>query len=411
MLLGSFFLAFVEIIPLTQLENKSKRDDECTENTIALSAPFAKLHLQELSLKVSNLEKIAEHSSSLGIQWHKKDNNHDHQNYGNQIWSGFLFTRQENNDKNIHDKKEPQQQSTDPPILYLPSEDPLRLHPIPCRAVGYVQRQGPLYPTSETTSDAIVSEGTLVRILPPIQQTNPSYYYPFIARQHALLQLLGEMQTSPITKEMEEELIHNHNPETIRELTLRMSLQLAEPVHIGTTGDAFSLKHKHQRQRQAMAKSLQNYCAKQLPKTQRQSPSRISPPNNTPLQGRQQQLPTIMRDGALLVHSPNHGSGKTELVKMIAQRRLQCNSVHVVQPGPLLAKYGSHADTALECMLHAITMSAAAKGTDCGSICIILDHLDAMMPPKLSGKLATGDAAAPVLNAVGKKNLTATASH
>jgi hypothetical protein len=108
---------------------------------------------------------------------------------------------------------------------------------------------------------------------------------------------------------------------------------------------------------------------------------------------------SLLSEGALVVHSPHHGAGKTLLVKTIAQRNLQCDSIHVIRPGALLAKYGVNTDSALETMLHSICMSAACRGQ---SICIILDHLDAMVPPKFSGRHGAGDATVPVLNAVGK---------
>jgi len=69
----------------------------------------------------------------------------------------------------------------------------------------------------------------------------------------------------------------------------------------------------------------------------------------------------------------------------------------LVNPSAALAKYGIHADAALESQLHAILVSAACRRQN---ICIILDQIDTMMPPRLSGKSAVGDSTIPVLNAM-----------
>ena len=74
--------------------------------------------------------------------------------------------------------------------------------------------------------------------------------------------------------------------------------------------------------------------------------------------------------------------------------------IHLIRPGYLLAKFGVDADAALESILHAIVVSAAARQKP---VCIILDQLDAMLPPRLSGRSGGGDAAEPVLTAIGEK--------
>lgn len=100
---------------------------------------------------------------------------------------------------------------------------------------------------------------------------------------------------------------------------------------------------------------------------------------------------------SLLVHSPNHADGKTVLVQAIAKDHLGCSLIHIIRPGVLLAKYGSQADAALETQLHSILTSAACRSE---KICIILDHIDMMMPPQWSGRSSGGDAALPVLTAM-----------
>ena len=101
---------------------------------------------------------------------------------------------------------------------------------------------------------------------------------------------------------------------------------------------------------------------------------------------------------SLLLHSPNHADGKTLLIQAIAQK-IGCTKIHLIRPGQLMAKYGIHADSALECLLHGFLVSAATQDQ---RICIILDDLDGMMPPRMCGKSGAGDAAVPVFNAVGK---------
>ena len=75
--------------------------------------------------------------------------------------------------------------------------------------------------------------------------------------------------------------------------------------------------------------------------------------------------------GALTVHSPQHGAGKTLLVQSIA-KELACR-VHIIEAAPLLAKYGIHADAALETLVHAIVMSSAVQGQR-RVLCILFDQ-------------------------------------
>jgi hypothetical protein len=105
---------------------------------------------------------------------------------------------------------------------------------------------------------------------------------------------------------------------------------------------------------------------------------------------------TLLRDGALLVHSPDHGAGKTEVIKAIARCRLGRRpvAVHVIRPDAMLARYGIHADTALQCVVHAIAMQAAVRRQ---AVCIVLDGLEVVLSPT-KGDGGGGDAAVPVLH-------------
>jgi hypothetical protein len=104
---------------------------------------------------------------------------------------------------------------------------------------------------------------------------------------------------------------------------------------------------------------------------------------------------------SLIVHSSNHAAGKTLLVQAIAASKLipHYPLIHVIPASSLLAKFGIHADAALESLLHGMIVSAAVS--PCRSICIILDQLDVMVPPHLSGRSSSGDSAVPILNATG----------
>jgi hypothetical protein len=113
---------------------------------------------------------------------------------------------------------------------------------------------------------------------------------------------------------------------------------------------------------------------------------------------------SLQWEPSLLIHSPSHADGKTLLAQAIA-KRVGCALVHTIRPATLLAMYGSHADAALESLLHAILVSAAISeksSSSSGGVCIILDHLDTMLPPRLSGRSSAGDAATPIFTAIGK---------
>ena len=280
------------------------------------------------------------------------------------------------------------------PVAYLPSEDPTKVDACPCWIVGYAVRNSF---TAEKTTEAVVTDSTLVRILPVKSAaflSESSLPVPSVPDLELWKrQLTGELCQEPFSKDFLDEILHNHDEETVKALTLRMSLLMTQTIAIGTTADALVLRRKRQLRSLAIERALDSYHAvKTIPATYDAIHS-----NGNGVQG--DRVPPYLREGALLVQSPNHGAGKTLLVQAIAQLKLKCNAVHVIQPGPLLAQYTVHADAALESLLHAIVMSAACRQE---SICIILDHLDAMLPPKMSGRTSYGDAAVPVLNAIGE---------
>ena len=396
--LGSSVLVVVELIPI--LTNGTRTSD------VSLSSAFAKIRLQELSLVAGGDSLInTANKSGLGIQWDSRSKENDAMDVNddgktltpsNRLRRGVLFSRERRaseSTKNDTTDEFLDKELSNYPRIDFPSEDPMAATSIPCVAIGYSFTNGSQH--NSTLSNATITKGTLVRILPGISVGDLSELYsscPF-----GLDELCGEAEAGALTEEMVEETVHSHNPETIRELQLRMSSQLSQPIAIGTTEDAIWLRNRQQIRRIKLVKALQRHCC-QSTRTQG-FPPKDKQLNNLATNS---SLPSIMRDGALLLHCPNHGTGKTALVKYVAKNLLDCDAVHVLQPGALLAKYGSNADTGLESMMHAITVSAAVKRHS--SISIIFDHFDAFMPSSLSGRSSKGDAAAPVLKAIGKCN-------
>jgi len=295
------------------------------------------------------------------------------------------------------------------PILRFPSEDTTQLDYIPCWVIGY--SLGSCY-----SSDVSVTSATLVRILPSEDKDSgncPSSNYCDLSLH--LEGLVGEAKSSIATKSMQDEIRHNHHPNTIQELSLRMSLQLAEPVSVGTTQDASLLQERQAQRRIELTQATRRYfCRRQHRGDTEQDTSKHlkqaeqSSDTTTLSSSSPYAVPPIMWDCALLVHCPHHGAGKTALLEHIAQSVLQCKAVHVLSQGPLLAKYGCHADDGLESTIHAITTSAAAAAanwSEVPSVCIILDHLDSFMPPALSARSSAGDVAAPVFNSNGTHSI------
>lgn len=373
-------LVFVEVTPLVII-------DASDHQMPSLSAPRVKLLLRQRNLCSAFTKNESTHILRDDMQPTTGTND------SSALISGSLLACRTENDS------DPrwvclQASRQRVPVAYLPSDDPTKVDACPCWMVGYAMQNSF---TAEKTIKAIVADSTLVRILPAksaaflSESSLPVPSMPDLVLWKT--QLTGESYQEPFSKDLLDEILHNHDAETVRALTLRMSLLMTQSIAIGTTADALVLRRKRQHRSCAIERALDSYRA-----------NRTIPAANdaTHLDGdneKGERVPPYLREGALLVQSPNHGAGKTMLVQAIAQVNLKCKAVHVIQPGALLAQYTFHADTALESLLHAIVMSAACRQE---SICIILDHLDAMLPPKMSGRTSSGDAAVPVLNAIGE---------
>ena len=402
---SSIPILFAEVIPIV------------LGTTGAVAPPLSNFGVKQFLLRETEVTSIIgaaiigniSNESQLFIRRKEESNNKD-----GTVTSGYIFQNQTLVFPGSNDHVESTDQDTFP-LVYIPSDDPTIIDRQPCCIIAYTYRDY-LSATSTTcrglrdqedSSMCYFTRGTLVRILPPrlavnlpgrqssfrqgsdnTSQISSSQLSSFFVRRESMLNdLLGEEGfTNMISSTMEEEVLQNHNQQTIDELYLKLSTTMI-PIRIGTTRDAFSVQKEQERQLIRIKRSIQAFrCESTMEQTIHKT-STLSRNNKAGLQ----------LWPSLIVHSPNHADGKTLLVQALAKKRLGCASIHLIRPGALLAKYGIHADAALESQLHAIIVSAACRNQ---SICIILDQLDTMMPPRLSGRSSSGDSALPVLNAM-----------
>jgi SpoVK/Ycf46/Vps4 family AAA+-type ATPase len=244
-------------------------------------------------------------------------------------------------------------------------------------------------------------EASQTMMMMPAKTIQPPAWF---RRETFLQHLSGELGSIDYssTEDLQAEVLRNHNQDTIQELSLSFSMLLSQPVQIGTTADAFQLQQEHKSRVSGMTNAIRSYCvASDIPLKK----NTVEQSNKVELATTASLRPSSLQwEPSLLIHSPSHADGKTLLAQAIA-KRVGCALVHTIRPATLLAMYGSHADAALESLLHAILVSAAISeksSSSSGGVCIILDHLDTMLPPRLSGRSSAGDAATPILTAIGK---------
>ena len=156
-----------------------------------------------------------------------------------------------------------------------------------------------------------------------------------------------------------------------------MSMLLSKDVSVGTSRDALAF-HEKKRQRSAALR-------------------RRLGPNATDTTTLRAAKPFYSQDDnhALLIHSPHRASGKTLLIRSIAED-LGC-VVYRIEYAKLIAAFGIHADSGLECLLHSLVLQTAVRNQ---KICIILDHFDSFVPSFTAGQKY--DATLPILNAIGE---------
>jgi len=256
----------------------------------------------------------------------------------------------------VHNKRE------DYILMNVPTINVASLETCPCRVLGYGR------PAVAECTNVLVTQNTLIRILP---NNKNNIMYSLLWNENSYIKNAGELPTPPPPQTLR----HIHECTTVETLRIRMSMLLDNEVLIGST-DAAILNYKRRKWRiVTMHKTLESYLGRK--KIAKDPLSQASQPKS---------------DGSIIVHSPNHGDGKTLLVRKLAQS-LDCY-VHIIEVSSLLAIYGIHADAALETLLHSIVFSAAVRQK---RICIILDHLPAFGATASAKISSAPDATSPIL--------------
>ena len=379
-------ILFVEVIPVLV-----KEDDSCRYHSPLTNFGVKQFLLRETQVAATATITGTISKSQLFIRWKER-------NTSLTLSSGYIFQNDEYHRYKYSDDKESF------PLTYIPSEDPTTIDYQPCCIIAYAYNDTNALRDVTDREEFIMCQFTrctLVRILPPQLVVNlsfgtsldlnmPSTYSSFHILRHNLMlsDLLGEEgRINTITEEMMEEVLQNHDPKTIDELQLKLSNTM-QPVSIGTTYDAFRVRKERKQQLLNIKQSIKTFHSKLTMEGKT---------SNASAHCRERRAGLQLLWPSLIVHSPNHADGKTLLVQAIAKKRLGCSLIHLVRPCALLAKYGIHADLALESQLHATLVSAACRRQ---SICIVLDQLDSFMPAQMSGRSSFGDSAPPVLNAI-----------
>eukprot|EP00980_Cylindrotheca_fusiformis_P004457 scaffold953_cov141-Cylindrotheca_fusiformis.AAC.1 len=377
---------FVEVVPLIL--------DASSRQPPSLSNFGCKSFLQSLTKRTGVSIRKNDNQELVMIEWDRDG----HDGSENRLDCGYLFQTDKPRKRCVFPGR-----SRVLPIFYLSSEDPTVSELQPCCIRAYAHsRRG----QNTTTAKVIVSNSCLVRVLPPTvaylclfnaqsnrwdadsSKSTPDWF----SRQLFLESLQSELGNDFLSDSFQSEVERNHNRDTIQQLTIRFSLLLSKPVIITTTADTSQQRMEQKSERDMMRLAIRAHFERiQVPLkagiSTLDTSIHTAAPETNPLHW----------EPSLIIHSPNHADGKTLLAQSVA-KRVGCSKIHIIRPGPLMAKYGISADAALESLLHSLIVSAAVTGS---KICIILDQLDAMMPPRLSARSGSGDAAVPVFNAVG----------
>ena len=394
-------IVFAEIIPIVLVANENERyskerssqlpnQENDGQNTFPLTSFGVK---QFLLRKTRQNDAIAMSGGESGHQFFIRWKEDDLGGRISYLSSGYFL---QSKGEDLHSSIDGSTEATNFPLVYIPSENPTILECQPCCIIAYAHRNHINSTGAKTLGNSRVdctmchiSQDTLIRILPPqlatksrSRLTAAAFSSADFRRESMLYDMIGEEGRNKMSDERIDELIQNHNEETIRELTLKMSAAIAS-IKIGTTRDAFLIEEQQRKQMRKIEQSLQLF-------------SMSTSKKDNAVKFKNEDSIGVKSWPSLIVHSPNHGDGKTLLVQALA-KRLECSSIHLIQSGALLAKYSTRADSALESQLHAILISAACRNE---KVCIILDQLDMMLPARLSGRSNAGDAATPVFNSI-----------
>ena len=405
-------LVFAEIVPIKYVASETdsrSMNHKYPQQSFPLTNFAAKQFLlhesreaEMISISSSASECINLHQ--FNIRW--KENDGDTGSLTS-LSSGYVFQNRTEEKEDLVGSVKSLDAEREFPLVYIPSDNPTIVARQPCYIVAYAYRDHtgvtPRESSNHQTNDSIChfSQDTLIRILPPELASNSNVFdrcnsasswaeISHFRRETMLYDLLEEKGDTKISDEMIEESLQNHSEETVQELKLKMSAAM-NSVRISTTFNAFRIQAKQEKEMRKIEQSVQAFSS---PKFQEEAPIVKESSSGLDLES----WPS------LIVHSPNHGDGKTLLVQAIA-KSLGCSAIHLVRPGALIAKYGIHADSALESQLHAVLVSAACRNQ---KVCVILDQLDMMLPARLSGRTSSGDAAIPILNAIASylRNIT-----
>jgi SpoVK/Ycf46/Vps4 family AAA+-type ATPase len=343
----------------------------------------------------------------------------------------------------------------------IPSDDPLQLQPVSCTILAYVHRNHFLENASSSSSPsstyarspAIITSSTVIRLMSP-RRHHLLTSSPCVEMSAFLNRLLGEEGNQGgfgrdgglDSHQYYEDIIRCFDPVVVDELTLKLRRLASKAICIGTSVDAlYHYRKQHdqlKRLRSHVLVSSSSLANKSGTFNKKKNSYSVTTDNRGALVGSKD--PQLWWPSSLIVHSPNHCDGKTLLVEAILANRLfeerkerqeakddeeeddmrstSTDCIHVIRAGPLLAKYGSRADAALESQIHAAILSSACRrhshrrrprrrgnGNDqrqqlhdnVPPLCaIIFDQLESFLPSRLSGTTSSGDASVPVVNAI-----------
>mmetsp|Transcript_1067 Transcript_1067/g.2333 ORF Transcript_1067/g.2333 Transcript_1067/m.2333 type:complete len:1023 (+) Transcript_1067:75-3143(+) len=355
-----------------------------------------------------------------------------------QIMSGYLQLENDNKykhdayqDKKLHQPEPDHELSGLLPIVWIPSDDPLQIRPVPCIVKAYVHLNhfsndhliSPSSSSSPYILPATIAPSTLVRIMtpspalsslpsPPSSPFRSSPPQPsWIERLNFLNNgLLGEGESpdnSPNNNN--DDIIRCYDAHVVDELTLKIRRVASRTIQIGTTQDALINYRRQRIQLDRLRRCCKNHF--QSPENKNHNTESATSSSNTPPSPRAQ---SWWWPPSLIVHSQNNCDGKTLLVQTILRQRLNCGRVHTIRAGPILAKYGIRADAALESQIHTAIVGAAChhhsknpnssiRSSSEPPLCaIILDQMELFLPPRLSGKTSDsgGDSSVAVVNAI-----------
>lgn len=314
------------------------------------------------------------------------------------------------------------------PICHLKSDNPLCESRVPCILRGYAFHNE-LYST-EMVSDqrkikCSVVGGTSVQVLPSIDAQHMGKHEP----QHDLISILAGCQTSYSKQRIEQPTSRRagsaipvsrtklayYDKETVRALTLRMSIMLSNTTWIGTAPNALSFWKRHlpkattPEQLDSFYDLLRRYHIDPTHHFNTHFDSQGTSTNNRIKSD--VTVPYLLREGAMLLYNSHPHSGKTTLVTTIAKEVLECDAVHVLSSPAIFAKYGTKADAALETILHELTLRGAVKPLQsCSSeestrasyvarICLVLDHFETYIDHG-----SNVDSYTPVFSSIGELN-------